>query len=43
MQISSSVIPLIEYMHIYHLRFLSAIRLSLYIKHIGSEHVCGRV
>lgn len=40
MQISSSVIPLIEYMHIYHLRFLSAVRLSLYIKH--RERVCGR-
>lgn len=37
MQISSSVIPLIEYMHIYH---LSAIKLGLYIKH--SERVCGR-
>ena len=38
-----SVIPLIEYMHIYHLRFLAAIRLGLYIKHSDSGHVCGRV
>lgn len=42
MQITSPVIPLIEYMHIYHLGFLPAIRLGLYIKHSCSAHVCRR-